>query len=292
MDLTQKKEHQIIIQEKIDDLMRVTLNLPQADCPVAHYFGPGIYIRQVTFPAGVFAIGHKQRFEQMNIFLQGRLAMIQPDGSTKEIKAPMIFMGPPGQKMGMVLETTTWLNVYPNPDNERDIDILEDRFLDKEGPWSEKEFHEKQRRIDARNEDREDFDAFVNEYGLDKSIIRCESENESDLIPMPVGFETVLSVRISNIDGVGIFTSWPIQCGDLIAPALINGFRTPIGRYTNHAKDPNAIFKKLQNGDIVAIAKRDINGCRGGDQGEEITVDYRQVMQMKMEEICRELPQP
>jgi hypothetical protein len=31
-------------------------------------------------------------------------------------------------------------------------------------------------------------------------------------------------------------------------------------------------------GDIWLLAMRDISGCRGGDPGEELTVDYKQAL--------------
>lgn len=272
MDIEPKKEQQLIDQATIDELTRTVLKLPQADCPVAHYFGPGTYIRQVTFPAGIFAIGHKQRFEQMNIFVQGRVAMIQPDGTTKEMVAPMIFMGPPGQKMGVILETVTWLNVYPNPDDERDIDILEERFLDRDGPWTEKEESEKQQRYDDRQEDRDDYQKFLEEVEAEDKEIR-----NGDFIDMPDGFGSVLNVRASDIAGRGIFTSWPFQKNSMIGPMQIENKWTLLGRYVNHSKRPNASLSEMPNGDIILIAKREISGCRGGDKGEEITIDYREV---------------
>lgn len=279
--ITPKTEHKLITREAVDELTRAMLKVPQADCPVAHYFGPGVYLRQVTFPAGIFAIGHKQRFEQLNIFVQGRIAMFQQDGSIKEIAAPMIFNGPPGQKMGIILETVTWLNAYPNPDDCRDIDILEDRFLDKEGPWTESDHS-----ID-RTEDREDYEKMLSESGFTEDQIRWESEFEKDLIDLPEGFGTVITVRDSDIQGKGIFVSWPFEANAPIGPVRLSGKRTPLGRYLNHAKDPNAKFVELENGDIYLISKRRISGCRGGDKGEEVTIDYRNSIKLR-EKQCQE----
>ena len=60
----------------VADLEKEMLGMPQADCPVAHHFGPGIYIREVTLPAGIFAVGHTQRYEHLNIMLTGKVAII------------------------------------------------------------------------------------------------------------------------------------------------------------------------------------------------------------------------
>lgn len=275
MNIIKDQPQAIMTKEVVDALTKTVLDLPQADCPVAHYFGPGTYIRQVTFPAGIFAIGHKQRFEQMNIFVAGRIAMAQADGTLKELRAPMIFNGGPGQKMGIVLETATWLNVYPNPDNERDIDILEDRFLDKTEDFAtEKE---------DRQADRDDFKKFLEEVDISEEQVRKESQYQGDLIDMPEGFSSVITVRDSDIEGKGIFASWPFDEKTIIGPVRISGKRTPLGRYLNHSPNPNAKFIRLDNDDILLLSTRYISGCKGGDKGEEVTVDYRENYRLRVE---------
>jgi hypothetical protein len=257
-EIIEKKETNLIDQDAIDEMTHLVMSLPQADCPVAHYFGPGVYIRQVTFPAGIFAIGHKQRFEQMNIFVAGRVAMLQPDGSVKELKAPMIFNGSPGQKMGIILETVTWLNAYPNPDNCRDIDVLENRFLDKEGPWTETSHA-----ID-RSEDQADFEKIRDE--IDLPIL------DDDIADLPEGFDSVITVRSSDIHGKGVFASWPFEEGAILGPMQVNGRNTILKAFVNHSKNPNCRID--DRGYLYAL--RRINGCRGGDKGEEITINYRE----------------
>ena len=105
------------------------LDINQVECPVVHRFGPGIYIREVTIPADSFAIGHKQNFEHMNVFLKGRVTMLNEDGSTTELKAPMIFVGQPGRKIGYIHEDMVWLNIYAT--NETDIEKLEAHYFKK-----------------------------------------------------------------------------------------------------------------------------------------------------------------
>jgi SET domain-containing protein len=73
-----------------------------------------------------------------------------------------------------------------------------------------------------------------------------------------------------------------IETGEVIMPARIDGKRTPAGRYTNHAKDPTAIMIERLNGNIDLVALRDIRGCSGGDDGEEITIDYRQALELQI----------
>jgi hypothetical protein len=87
------------------------LSEPQVDCPVTHRFGPNIYIREITMPAGMLAIGHTQKFEHMNVVLCGKVAMIDDD-KVKIVEGPSTFVGKPGRKIGYVIETCVWQNVF------------------------------------------------------------------------------------------------------------------------------------------------------------------------------------
>lgn len=274
--LAEAKSHSIVDPAKVEQVESHLLDLPQVECPVVHHFGPGIYIREVTLPAGTLAIGHAQRFEHLNIMLTGAVAMVGDDGQTKVLRAPMIFVGKPGRKLGYVLETCIWQNVYAT--DERDIDKLESMFLDKSATWQAHADAAKQLETYHRREDREDFDLVVKSSGFTHETVRTQSENPHDQIKMPEGFAPKFAVRDSAIEGKGVFLSAPAEAGEVIAPARIDGFRTPAGRYTNHAKNPNAKFVKDHGGDIWLVALRRIAGCAGGNQGEEVTVDYRQAL--------------
>lgn len=274
--LAEAKSHNVVDPAKIEKVESHLLDLPQVECPVVHHFGPGIYIREVTLPAGTLAIGHAQRFEHLNIMLTGAVAMVGDDGQAKVLRAPMIFVGKPGRKLGYVLETCIWQNVYAT--DERDIDKLESMFLDKSATWQAHAEATKQLETYHRRDDREDFDLVVRMTGFTHETVRDQSENPHDQIKMPEGFAPKFTVRDSVIEGKGVFLSAPVDADEVIAPARIDGFRTPAGRYTNHAKNPNAKFVKDQSGDIWLVAIRRISGCVGGSQGEEVTVDYRQAL--------------
>ena len=73
----------------------------------------------------------------------------------------------------------------------------------------------------------------------------------------------------SEIEGEGMFASEYIEEGEAIGLASINKtHKTLLGRYTNHAEDPNCIFMLLLNDDYIMIALKNINA------GEELTIDY------------------
>jgi len=257
--------------EKVAELEILSLKEEQVDCPVIHTFASGIYIREVHLPAGIFAIGHHQKKEHLNIFLQGKVTMLNDDGTTEYIEAPMQFTGQPGRKCGVIHEDVVWLNIYST--NETDIETLENTYLDKSESW--KESHELMNALEDNSYviDREDYKNVLLESGFTEDVVRMQSEDESDQIDMPYGSYKYM-VSTSKIEGKGVFATAAINTDEQIAPARIKNMRTPIGRYTNHSATPNA--KMMQIGDsIMLVAIKPISGCKGGLTGEEITTDYR-----------------
>jgi len=272
------ENHALSQAEQVAHLEQAMLEMPQAECPVMHHFGPGIYVREVTLPAGILAIGHAQRFEQLNIMLTGKVAMLDQDGNVKELVAPMIFVGPSGRKFGYVIEDSVWLNVYAT--DERDIDKLEAYYLDKSETWELQSAAAYQQESAQREQDRADFFELIEQAGFTQETVRQQSEDESDQIPMPGGQGAKVTIRQSAIEGRGVFLSAPAEAGEIIAPARVDGMRTPVGRYTNHSQTPNAKFVQYPSGDIYLIASQRIAGCAGGSAGEEVTVNYRQALEL------------
>lgn len=251
----------------MDCVERSMLSLEQEPCPVVHRFGPGIYIREVTLPKGIFALGHHQKEEHTNIVLRGKVLM--EDGTT--IEAPMMYVGKPGRKCGVILEETVWLNVYST--TETDIEKLEERFLEKSeffiGHESERIAKETESIVRARI----DYHKMLNDLCVTEELVRAQSENTDDQISMPYG-SYKFQVGPSRIEGRGLFACSDITCGETIGIAREGSMRTPVGRYANHSGCPNSIMKRIGN-NIVLVATKDIVGNRGGQMGEEILVDYR-----------------
>lgn len=276
----------IAVNEGIEQIEAHMLNMEQVDCPVAHHFGPGIYIREVTLPGGIFAIGHAQKKDHLNIMITGKVAVVEGD-QVKLLEAPLIFTGTPGRKVGYVLETCVWQNVYAT--DETDVEKLEAEFLDKSDTWKKQAEEIDKLESLMREHDRHDFYQMLEEYGFSEELVRQQSENLEDQVEMPEEWRSFTSVRDSSIEGKGLFLSWPVEEGSVLAPSRINGFRTPAGRYTNHSGNPNCVFKANELGDIFLVSSRAIKGCSGGDHGEELTVDYRQALTLSgiEREICQ-----
>ena len=120
------------------------------------------------------------------------------------------------------------------------------------------------------NDDREDFTRFLAEYGMTRTAVRNASYNPNDQIPMPDWAEGKLQLGHSDIQRYGMFATETVAIADVLAPARIDGKRTPAGVFTNHSCTPNAHYEAHPDGDLNLVARRNI------DEGEEVAIDYRQ----------------
>lgn len=252
------------------------LELPQADCSVVHRFGPGVYIRELTVQGGAYVIGHHHRDAHLNQLLSGSVTIFMEDGSRMELQAPACFVAPPGRKLAYVHETMVWQNIYAT--TETDIDAIEAKLFEPSPAW----LAAQSLALDCdHSDDLEDYLTAIAEFGFEPDDVRAISENTEDQCPFPYGEYRVV-VAPSHIEGRGLFATGDIAEFEAIAPARLDGKRTPAGRFTNHAKQPNAIMVPAANGDIYLFAIRPISGCKGSALGEEITVNYRQVLNLSL----------
>lgn len=251
----------------IDNVTKELMAMPQSSCNVVHYFAPGICVREVTMPAGTFAVGHRQKFDHLNVFLKGRVRMFDElTGETSEISAPLIYVGKPGRKVGYIMEDMVWQNIYAT--DLTDPDAVEDHFIDKQHGFAEYADLHRPEHNDG------DYEQMLADVGYTAEQVEKESQIDSDIMPFPFGAVSV-QIGLSKIHGKGLFATSDMKAGHMI-PARINGNRTPAGRYVNHAKTPNCA-PILIHGDIYFMLKNDVNGNRGGLLGDELTVDYREV---------------
>lgn len=118
----------VTMRQKVDRLEESMYILPQAECPVRHYFAPGMYAREITIPKGVTLVGAIHKSENLAILSKGKLELVT-DAGTVTLEAPCTVMVKPGTKnAALALEDAVWTNFLPNPDNETDTDKLVEVF--------------------------------------------------------------------------------------------------------------------------------------------------------------------
>lgn len=276
MDLTvQNAELALKALSELENPEKELLAIEQTPCPVNHYFGPNLCIREVFMPAGTLAIGHHQKFDHMNIMLKGKVMVIGDNGQLVTLTAPLMYVGKAGRKVGYVIEDVIWQNIYAT--DLKNVDDIENYFIEKSLDWQSDA--DAKFAVDAlsHNANREDYLSVLSESGITHETARLQTENEDDRIDID---NSNIRVSKSPIDGQGLFVTTMVKAGDVICQARIDGKRTQAGRYTNHAMNPNAKMVQYANGDIDLIALIDIKGCQGGDIGTEATIDYRQALSL------------
>jgi len=104
--------------------LRDLKNLPQVACPLTHLFAPGVYLRQITMPAGTLVIGKIHRTEHFNVIERGKFAIRHDDGRVETLQAPVTFVSKAGvQKVLYIIEDTVWKTIHAT--SETDLEKLE-----------------------------------------------------------------------------------------------------------------------------------------------------------------------
>jgi hypothetical protein len=278
MDIvTQENDFNLSTIEGKTQLAEVMLTLPQTECSIVHRFGPGVYIREATYPANTLIVGQEHVGEHINVLLKGSINVIDGNGDVQFLKAPHMFVAKAGSKVGYTFEEVVWQNIYST--NETDVEVLEKTLFKTPEVFDKHLALKLEEEYKLHEEDREDFKQLLLETGWKEEDVEDASKYRGDCIPFSYGNYSVAPGN-SPIQGKGLFSTAAIKKDDLIAPMRILGKRTPAGYLINHAKTPNSKAVMLPNGDLLVFALRDIHGMLGGCLGEEITLDYRQVMKL------------
>lgn len=255
-------EHDVAI---IESLRRC----PQTSVNVVHSFGPGVYIREFTLPPGSCAIGHFHKKPHTCVLLKGTLRLVI-EGVVQEFKAPMIFTSGIGSKLGYAVDEVVFLNIFAT--EERDYETLE-RDLIQLPPFEA--LRRQSSKIDKLSLPyiRSANDSFEELSDDCKAFISRHCTLQS----VPNG--TIKYCRLSSmIAGKGHFATSDYSAFEYIGEVFVKGLVTYLGSGLNHSPTPNLILERLGSS-ILAFARRDIEGDRGGLAGEELTVDYNKLFE-------------
>lgn len=98
--------------------------------PLTHHFAPGMYLREISIPAGSLIVGKIHKDAHLVVLLQGALRLYTEAGGLQEVHAPMVLVSPPGAKRAaFALEDTRWVTCHTNPTDTRDLDQLEAHII-------------------------------------------------------------------------------------------------------------------------------------------------------------------
>jgi hypothetical protein len=220
--------------------------------PVRHIFTPGLYVRELTIPAGGICTSEIHRLEHPFVMSSGCLTLYGEGVEPFTVSAPYQGITMPGtRRIGFAHETTVWTTFHVT--NKTDLVSIEnDIYEDYTNP------------LLAPALDQSSYIDFLIQFGLEPLEVRKLTESTGD----QVGWDDQRTeIRDSPIEGVGLFAKKPIKKGERFVGRTRDLKRTPAGRYTNHAAQPNCTVH-AEGGELVMVVDMDL------DVGTELTVDY------------------
>ena len=121
------------VNQAIDALEIAMLDrFKKIDCPLDHTFMPGMYMRTIFMPAGSKVTSKIHRFKHPFFVLKGKVRVWQDGEGWVLIQAPYSGITLPGTRRVLdVLEDTVWTTVHSNPDDTEDLEIIEERIIEK-----------------------------------------------------------------------------------------------------------------------------------------------------------------
>jgi hypothetical protein len=110
------------MRECVERVEAIMEQMPQTECPVRHHFAPGVYVREMTIPAGTAATGAVHKTEHLTMLVKGHCAFTTEEGG-RELHAPWIGKSMPGAKR-LIVAITDCVLVTIHPTDETDLDKL------------------------------------------------------------------------------------------------------------------------------------------------------------------------
>ena len=231
-------------------------------CPVEHSFGDGIYKREIFMPAGTLIISKIHKHRHPYFVMQGS-ALVSTDKGVIYVSAPYHGMTERGTKRALyIIEDSIWITTHSV--SSKDLDDIEEEIIAKD--FESFDAIEYDRNKEYIDNSIIDYFEFLKENCCTEYFARYVSHSEEDMTELIGNYD--IEVRDSKIQGKGLFALRDFQEGEIIAPALIGNKRTTVGRYTNHAVNPNSRMT-CEGDNIMLIANRNIT------KNDEFTTNYR-----------------
>lgn len=120
--ISYRVEPQRPLRARVEALEREIQQLPQADCPVWHFFAPGLYARKMLIRAGVALTGAVHKSEHLAI-VSGDIEVTTDDGVCRITDPQFIFTSKPGAKRAGYAHADTFFTTV-HATTEKDLDAL------------------------------------------------------------------------------------------------------------------------------------------------------------------------
>lgn len=103
----------VSMKDRIVNLEKEMLKLPQVCIPVKHHFANGLYAREVRIPAGAAITGAVMLDSYLDICVSGTVSVMEPNGQYKQVTGPAVVVRQPGMKRAGYTHTdTVWITCH------------------------------------------------------------------------------------------------------------------------------------------------------------------------------------
>lgn len=97
-----------------------------------HFFAPGMYLRELTVPAGMLLVGKTHKHAHFLVVTKGRAEVISEFGRTI-VQPGHISVSQAGVKrIVLALEDTQFITVHLNPSDTQDLSVVEAEHIEPE----------------------------------------------------------------------------------------------------------------------------------------------------------------
>lgn len=97
-----------------------------------HFFAPGMYLRELTVPAGMLLVGKTHKHAHFLVVTKGRAEVISEFGRTI-VEPGHISVSQAGVKrVVLALEDTQFITVHLNPSDTQDLAVVEAEHIEPE----------------------------------------------------------------------------------------------------------------------------------------------------------------
>lgn len=123
----------LVIRQAISELQEKMVATPGAMlgdcCPLKHTFAHGLYIREITMPAGILIVTKLHKYSHAAFILSGEVSIMEESGP-RRVTAPASFITPAGTKRVVYTHSeTVWTTVHAT--NKTDIQEIEEEIIAK-----------------------------------------------------------------------------------------------------------------------------------------------------------------
>lgn len=99
------------MRQKVERLSNEMLKHQQVEVPLRHFFGGGMYAREMTLQKGTYWTGKIHKQEQINILSKGDITVLTQDGPIR-VQAPFTIVSPAGvRRAGYAHEECVWTTI-------------------------------------------------------------------------------------------------------------------------------------------------------------------------------------